>query len=80
MSLDALAIPRDAPHPAESYALLDFLLRPDIAARNARATSLSSGEDAGADDVLKRLFPTGAVDASLTPVIEKEWARVLAAK
>jgi putrescine transport system substrate-binding protein len=80
MSLDALAIPRDAPHPAESHALLDFLLRPDIAARNARATGLSSGEDAGADDVLKRLSPSGAVDASLAPVIEKEWARVLAAK
>jgi len=29
---------------------------------------------------LKRLFPTGAVDAALAPLIEKEWARVLAAK
>jgi putrescine transport system substrate-binding protein len=80
MSLDALAIPKDARHLSESYALLDFLLRPDIAARNARATGLSSGEDAGADDILKRLFPTGAVDASLAALVEKEWARVLAAK
>jgi putrescine transport system substrate-binding protein len=80
MSFDAFAIPRDAPHLAESYALLDFLLRPDIAARDARATGLSSGEDAGAEDILKRLFPTGAVDAALAPLIEKEWARVLAAK
>jgi putrescine transport system substrate-binding protein len=80
MSLDAFAIPKDAPHPAESYALLDFLLRPDIAARNARATGLSSGEDAGADDILKRLYPIGAIDAALAPIIEKEWARVLAAK
>lgn len=80
MSLDALAIPGDAPHPAESYALLDFLLRPDIAARDARATGLASGEDAGADDALKRLFPTGALDAAMTGLVEKEWARVLAAK
>jgi putrescine transport system substrate-binding protein len=80
MSLDAFAIPRDAPHPAESYALLDFLLRPDIAARNAHATGLSSGEDAGAGDVLKRLFPTGAGDPNLTALVEKEWARILAAK
>jgi len=60
--------------------LLDFLLRPDIAARDARATGLASGEDTGGDDILKRLFPIGAVDAELAPVIEKEWARVLAAK
>jgi putrescine transport system substrate-binding protein len=80
MTLDAMAIPRDAPHSAEAYALLDFLLRPDIAARNAIATGLSSGEDAGQEEVLKRLFPTGAVDPGLAPIIEKEWARVRAAK
>jgi putrescine transport system substrate-binding protein len=80
MSLDAFAIPKDAPHLAESYALLDFLLLPDVAARNAHATGLSSGEDSGGEDVLKRLFPTGAVDPGLSPVIEKEWARVKAAK
>jgi putrescine transport system substrate-binding protein len=80
MSLDALAIPRDAPHPAQAYALLDYLLRPEIAARDAHATGLSSGEDAGDADILKRLFPTGAVDASLGPAIDKEWTRVRAAK
>ena len=80
MSIDALAIPRDAPHPSEAYALLDFLLRPEIAARDARATGLPSGEDPGAEEILKRLFPTGAVDPALAPVIDKEWARVKTAK
>ncbi len=80
MSLDALAIPTHAPHPAQAYALLDFLLRPEIAARDAHATGLSSGEDSGDEETLKRLFPTGAVDASLAQLIEKEWARVRAAK
>jgi len=80
MSLDALAIPKDAPHAAAAYALLDFLLRPDIAARNASATGLASGDDAGNGDVLKLLYPTGGVDPALTPTIEKEWARVKAAK
>jgi putrescine transport system substrate-binding protein len=80
MSLDAFAIATRAPHPAQAYELLDFLLRPEIAARNARATGLISGEDAGDEETLKRLFPTGAVDASLAPLIEKEWARVRAAK
>ncbi|WP_158818433.1 extracellular solute-binding protein [Methylocapsa sp. S129] len=78
MSLDALAIPKDAPHLAESYALLDFLLRPDIAKRNAHATGLSSGDDAGDPDIVKQLFPTGGVDASLAPIIEKEWERIKA--
>ncbi len=80
MALDAFAIPRDAPHLAESYALLDFLLRPDIAARNARATGLSSGEDSGDAEILKRLFPVGAVDSALALLVEKEWARVRTAK
>ena len=78
MSIDALAIPKDAAHPAQAYALLDYLLRPEIAARNAHATGLSSGDDGGDADVLKRLLPTGSVDPSLTPIIEKEWARVKA--
>ena len=80
MSLDALAIPSDSPHLAQSYALLDFLLRPDIAARDARATGLSSGEDAGDAELLKRLYPSGAVDAVLAAALDKEWARVKAAK
>ena len=32
---DSLAIPADAPHRAEAHAFIEFLLRPDIAARNA---------------------------------------------
>jgi putrescine transport system substrate-binding protein len=33
--LDTLAIPADAPHTQEAYAFLDYLMRADIAARNA---------------------------------------------
>ena len=29
MSLDTIAIPKDAPHPDEAYVFIDFLLRPD---------------------------------------------------
>ncbi len=77
MSLD---IPWDAPHAKESYALLDFLLRPDIALRNARATGLSSGEDGGDAETLKRLYPVGIIDPALALLVEKEWSRVRAAK
>jgi len=32
---DSLAIPADAPHPDAAHAFIEFMLRPDIAARNA---------------------------------------------
>ena len=32
---DSLAIPTDAPHPDEAHAFIEFMLRPDVAARNA---------------------------------------------
>src|SRR5438046_1576661 len=35
---DVLSIPLDAPHLAEAYEFLDYLLRPEIAARNANFT------------------------------------------
>ena len=33
--VDALAIPKDAPHPEEAHAFIDFMLRADIGAKNA---------------------------------------------
>jgi len=41
--LDNLAILKDAPHPNEAYALLNYLMRPDIAARNTKATHFANG-------------------------------------
>jgi putrescine transport system substrate-binding protein len=80
MSIDVFAIPKDAPHLNDAYALLDFLLRPDIAARNARATGVSSGEDGGADDDFKRLSPVAALEPALAALVETEWTRVKKAK
>jgi putrescine transport system substrate-binding protein len=80
MSIDAFAIPKDAPHLNNAYALLNFLLRPDIAARNARATGFRSGEDGGDEDEVKRLSPAAAMEPSLAAEVEAEWRRVKAAK
>ena len=80
MSLDALAIPKDAPNVAMAYALADFMLRPDIAARNAKAAGVISGEIAAADELMRRLWPTGALAPGLAAVADKEWARLRAAK
>lgn len=35
---DMMAIPKDAPHPEEAYALMNFLLRPDVMAENSLYT------------------------------------------
>ena len=78
MSIDAFAVPKDAPHLDDAYALLDFLLRPDIAERNARATGVRSGEDGGDEGTFKGLSPEAAIDPALTPLVEKEWQRIKA--
>jgi putrescine transport system substrate-binding protein len=43
MWFDNLAIPKDAPHPAEAHAFIDFLLRPKVAARNSNFVAYASG-------------------------------------
>ncbi|HTV95238.1 MAG TPA: polyamine ABC transporter substrate-binding protein [Steroidobacteraceae bacterium] len=40
---DVLAIPSDAPHPRNAHLFIDYLLRPDVAARNTMAISYASG-------------------------------------
>ncbi|HLJ72904.1 MAG TPA: extracellular solute-binding protein [Roseiarcus sp.] len=76
MSIDSFAIPKDAPHPDDAYALLDFLLRPDIAARNARATGVASGDDGGDEEAFKRLSPEGAISPALEALVDQEWTRI----
>jgi putrescine transport system substrate-binding protein len=40
---DNLAIPKDAPHVAEAHALIDYLLRPQVAARNTNFLGYPNG-------------------------------------
>ena len=80
LSLDAFAIPRDAPQPDQAYALLQFLLRPDISRTNARAAGVLSAEIAGQEEALKHLWPEGALDPRVSAAIETEWTRLRAAK
>ena len=74
VSLDALAEARDAPHPREAAALIDYLLRPTVAAEATAAAGMSSAEDAGNIN-FRGLWPVGAHNPALVPLIEKEWTR-----
>ena len=96
MWFDNLAIPKDAPHPEEAYRFMDFLLRPEVAARNTAITSFANGVLASKpfidknildnrsiypnDDVMKRLYTVSANDIATQRVITREWTRVKTGK
>jgi putrescine transport system substrate-binding protein len=92
MSLDNLAIPKDAPHPQEAHLFIDFLLRPDIAARNTKVTHFANGVAASRPLVdkeiaenpaiypdlpaMKKLFTVTAPDLPIQKIVTREWTRV----
>ena len=92
ISLDALAIPIDAPHVDEAYIFIDYLLRPDVAARNVRATNFASGvlparkllEPAIGNDpaiypdeaTMRRLFAVTAPDQPTQKLMTRLWTMV----
>jgi putrescine transport system substrate-binding protein len=96
IALDNLAILKDAPHAAEAYELIDFLLRPDVAARNTNFTGLASGvlaaksaisKDIAEDEAvypgpaaMQRLFVAPSYDPALQKAILREWAHIKTGK
>jgi putrescine transport system substrate-binding protein len=44
--LDAFTIPADAPHPEEAHTFIDYMLRPEIAARNSNFVNYANGNKA----------------------------------
>ena len=78
IAIEALAEPRDAPHPKEALALIDFLLRPFVVAEATAAAGLASAEANAPPQVFRSLWPVGVYDLALMPVIDREWARVRA--
>lgn len=61
--IDALAIPADAPHPRNAHRFIDFLLRPDVAARNAAAVHYPTSNAAA----MALIPPEQAQDRALYP-------------
>jgi putrescine transport system substrate-binding protein len=63
---DVLAIPSDAPHPVEAHAFIDFMLRADVAAKNATAVRYATINRAA----LPLLDPSLAGDSATYPTAE----------
>jgi putrescine transport system substrate-binding protein len=71
---DTLAIPADAPHPDEAHAFIDFLMRADVAARNANYVGQATVNAAAMsmiDEALRSdpsIYPPAEVLARLVPL------------
>ncbi|WP_035723181.1 polyamine ABC transporter substrate-binding protein [Bradyrhizobium sp. ARR65] len=92
MFFDNLAIPADAQHVAEAYELINYLYRPDVAAKNSNFLSYANGNLASQklidpkifDDkniypdeaTLSKLFVITARDPAAQRIINRLWTRV----
>ena len=92
MWFDNLAIPKDAEHVAEAYAFIDFLLRPEIAAKNSNLVSYANGNLASQkfidkkvlDDpsiypdaaMMSKLYTVNARDQKTQRLINRLWTRI----
>jgi putrescine transport system substrate-binding protein len=89
--LDNLAIPNDAPHVAEAHALIDYLLKPEVAAKNTNYVFCANGDrpspfidDAVRDDrtvypdaaVMARLYTIFAHDQKTERLVNRLWMRI----
>jgi putrescine transport system substrate-binding protein len=96
MFFDNLAIPKDAPHAVEAHALIDYLLRPEIAARNSNVLGYANGNLASQkfidkavledptvypdETVMKRLFTINAQDQKTVRFVNRLWTKVKTGK
>ncbi len=92
MWFDNLAIPKDAPHPQEALALINFLLDPQVAAKNSNFVSYANGnlasqkyidksvlDDRGvypAAAMMAKLYTINAVGPRAQRLINRLWTKV----
>jgi putrescine transport system substrate-binding protein len=78
IGFDGMAIPADAPHPAEALEFINYMLRPDVIAKVTAAINYASAnrESWGLlDESLRKnavLFPDEAARKSLYPAIPRD--------
>jgi putrescine transport system substrate-binding protein len=89
---DNFAIPKDAPDPAEAHALINYLLKPEVAAKNTNFISYANGnlasqkfiDQAILDDrtiypdaaTMAKLYTITAHDQKTQRLINRLWTRI----
>jgi putrescine transport system substrate-binding protein len=92
MWFDSFAIPKDAPNPDLAHQFINFMLRPEIAARNSNVVNYANGNLASRplvkpevlnnpgiypdDATFARLFTNTAYDDKLQTLATRVWTRV----
>jgi putrescine transport system substrate-binding protein len=92
MWFDNFAIPKDATHVAEAHALIDYLLRPEVAAKNSDFVAYANGnltsqkliDPAIAGDkgiypdpaMMQRLFTINAHDQKTQRLMNRLWTKI----
>jgi putrescine transport system substrate-binding protein len=78
MWFDNLAIPKDAPHAGEAHAFIDYLLRPEVAAKNTNFLGYANGNIASQKLIDKTVledrtvYPDPATMASLYTITARD--------
>jgi putrescine transport system substrate-binding protein len=89
---DSFSIPKDAPNPEAAYAFINFMMRPDVAARNSNTVAYANGNLASQKlidkeildnpaiyppaDVFKRLYTVTPYPPQLQRIVTRVWTRV----
>lgn len=91
MTLDVIAVPKGAKNLNEAYEFIDFLLRPDVAARNTNVTKFANGV-AGSygmvapeiaqnpnifpdESTMAKIFTVSSTAPALQRTLTREWIR-----
>jgi putrescine transport system substrate-binding protein len=82
---DMFAVPADAKHPDNAHAFINFMMRPDVAAKNSNFINYATGNSAAlalTDDAVKNdpgIYPSAEVKAKLFPDLAEspEFTRLL---
>jgi putrescine transport system substrate-binding protein len=93
---DNLAIPKDARNVAEAHALIDYLLRPEVAAKNSNLVSYANGNLASQkfidkaifedrtvypdEATMRRLYTITAHDQKTQRLMNRLWTRIKTGK
>jgi putrescine transport system substrate-binding protein len=93
---DMFAIPADAPHPDNAHLFIDFMNRPEIAAKNSNFINYANGNIASYNlisetvrndpgiypsaEVKAKLFPDLAESAEFTRLLNRTWTRFTTGK
>jgi putrescine transport system substrate-binding protein len=96
MWFDSMAIPADSRNAENALAFIDYMLRPDVAAKNTNVVNYASGNLAAkekvdeailknpgvypTDEVFKKLFTNTAYDDKVQRAVTRLWTRVTTGK